>query len=151
MCRMLETPLHLMWVQLMVQNSHANQIMHGRYLSVSIILSKLAPIRHAQTKLSVLASALMMYQSFVVGSHPGGCRHPEQVGCRWTHQSVEASFGPGSCAGFCYGNLKKINKCVKGAAKNRNSSETRPKTHSAYKGNGKSKQNHWIHVCQTSE
>jgi len=41
-----------------------------------------------------------MYQSFAVGSHPGGCRHPAQGGCRWTNQSVVA--GPESCAVFFY-------------------------------------------------
>lgn len=47
-----------------------------------------------------------MYQSFAVGSRPGGCRRPEQVGCRWTCQSAEASSGPESCAGFCCGYLQ---------------------------------------------
>lgn len=54
----------------------------------------------SQPKPSVQACA--MYQSFAVGSHPGGCRRPAQVGCRWTHLSVVVSSGPGSCAEFCW-------------------------------------------------
>lgn len=93
-------------------------------------------MRHAQTKLSVLASARVMYQSFVVGSRPGGCRHPEQVGCRWTRQSVEASSGPGSCAGFCY-RKKKKKKRVKGATKKQKFQWNKAK--GTYKGTDESK------------
>lgn len=54
----------------------------------------------AQPKPSIQACA--MYQSFAVGSHPGDCRRPAQVGCRWKHLSVVVSSGPGSCAEFCW-------------------------------------------------
>lgn len=54
----------------------------------------------SQPKPSMQACA--MYQSFAVGSHPGGCRRPAQVGCRWKHLSVVVSSGPGSCAEFCW-------------------------------------------------
>lgn len=46
--------------------------------------------------------ACAVYQSFAVGSHPGDCRHPAQVGCRWKRQFVEVSFGPESCAEFSW-------------------------------------------------
>lgn len=48
-----------------------------------------------------LCTDSLLYLSFAVGSHPGGCRRPAPGGCRWTRRSAEASSGPESCAGFC--------------------------------------------------
>lgn len=84
------------------------------FLSQSESASKqIGQLCSAKTHVEVCVHACEMYQFFAVGSHHGGCRHPAQGGCRWTRQSVEASSGPESCAGFCCGTETQIPRVLK--------------------------------------